>query len=136
MPADGRRSASGFVIDDYIYLGIGFSNSIDFQDFWKLEVSEGKATNSNTVMQDRTSANYQVTINKDPADGLVYLEIVSPNTGQITVSIYDVLGKLLLEKNGEVIPGFNEMKIDLPGYLNGMGLIAVRSERNISAFRN
>lgn len=130
LPADGRRSASGFVIEDSIYVGIGFSNLINYQDFWKLNVGGGKATNSNTVMQEQTPAGYAVTINNNPADGMVYLEILSPNTGQITVAIYDVLGKLLVEKNADVFAGSNEMKIDLRYYLNGMYLIAVKSAGN------
>lgn len=114
---------------DYYFLDTSFPAGANYYRLRQTDF-DGTYTYSNTVMLEQTSATYVVSINQNPADETVQLEILSPDNRQITVSMYDVLGTLLLEKNVEVTSGLNQMKIDLPNDVSGMCLIALNSGSN------
>jgi N-acetylneuraminic acid mutarotase len=81
LPITARHSASSFLINDFLYLGLGSSiSNTRFNDFWKVNVHSGEVTQLNNFPQGARFATQFFTIEQKGYIVLGYDETTAPVT--------------------------------------------------------
>ena len=75
---------------------------------------------------------YDVLVYPNPTDGLLSIDLVSKKNENLSISIYDIVGRTVELQSWAVVGGYNKKQIDLSAISNGIYYFKISSENGSS----
>lgn len=145
-----ERSTDGYSFETIGYIdGAGNSTSLltyEFLDqkapvglaYYRLTQSDydGNTTTSNTISLKRTSSEFGInSVYPIPADRFIEMSYTADLEGQVTVQIFDIMGRLLVKQNLQAGIGLNLYHYDISDFSAGIYLISLSSGERVENMR-
>jgi photosystem II stability/assembly factor-like uncharacterized protein len=115
-------------------LGVGFA---DQQNGWVGNYDAGTAINSILYFHDPTAGvtlnsvnGNDVNVYPNPSNGLVHFSVNGPNKSDISIKVFDMVGKVVFNENMNV-NDLNSTSFDFTNYAKGMYMVQITSGNDI-----